>query len=193
MIMNKQYPCKCKFCGSEHGDKRYQGYCQSCYRYFIKEGKTLYPPYNPSEGPKFNEDGDCICPICGKAFTKLGNHLYYAHGLSSDLYKSFGWNVRKKDRASNISYRKRMKEVLKSKCVEHNLKLCGKNTQFGKPNGNPLAVNKRVVNSRCFGCRYLTSHEGVSWYCTCYKKLCKFVIHCHDFEPTAFLCHKEGF
>src|SRR5574344_276038 len=71
IMPRKDYPCVCKFCGGA-GDKRYRGYCQSCYRYFITENKKLYPLYDPAKGPQYAPNGDCICPLCGKAFTKLG-------------------------------------------------------------------------------------------------------------------------
>ena len=37
---------KSKFCGKET-PKRYQGYCQKCYKYFVMEHKVIYdlPPY----------------------------------------------------------------------------------------------------------------------------------------------------
>ena len=73
---------KCKFCDKPIKDNVMRGYCQPCYRYFVMEKKKIYDI--PSYGEMtFNEDGDCICPFCGKAFTKLGMHFYYHHGMTS--------------------------------------------------------------------------------------------------------------
>jgi uncharacterized C2H2 Zn-finger protein len=46
------------------------------------EGKDVHPipPYGEIA---YADNGDCICPFCGKAFRKLGRHFNLAHGLTS--------------------------------------------------------------------------------------------------------------
>lgn len=109
-----------------------QGYCQVCYRYFIIEGKEIYPL--PEKGDiTYAPNGDCICPFCGKAFRKLGMHFYYGHDITSlEAHKKMGWDI--SARATNPEYRKLMKEKLQPHCVEINLIEKGKPTRF-KENG----------------------------------------------------------
>lgn len=107
-----------------------QGYCQTCYRYFIMEKKEVYPL------PKFGEityapNGDCICPFCGKAFRKLGSHFYHAHHiLAKDAHRKVGWDMNAK--ATNLDYRNLMRKKLQEKCVTHNLIEQGAKTRFKK-------------------------------------------------------------
>ena len=124
---------KCKFCGKE--DKRancMQGYCQVCYKYFVLEGKQVY------DIPKFGEmvyveNGDVVCNICGKAFRKLGGHLYQAHNLTSkEAFVQFGWFRNAK--ATNENYRKYMKDIIQPKCINDNLLEKGKPTRLTKGN-----------------------------------------------------------
>ena len=118
---------KCKFCGAP-APGNMQGYCQSCYKYFIMQEKEVYPL--PSVGDiTYAPNGDCICPFCGKAFRKLGLHFYYAHGLTSkQAHKKAGWD--QNARASNETYRKLMQDKLQTKCVSYNLIERGKSTRY---------------------------------------------------------------
>ena len=171
-----EHNCSCKFCGSS-GSTRYQGFCQACYRYFILEGKKLYAIPNPGE-IAYTPDGDVVCPECGKAFRKLGNHLWQAHGMKCDeAFKKFGWH-RRKTKATNAEYRSYMHDIQDPKTIDDNLLVKGDSTRFGKSTGNPLALNTRAVKARCSNCCYLTSKDGTSWDCDAYEKPCKFVIHC---------------
>jgi len=109
-----------------------QGYCQSCYIYFITENKTTHPL--PEYGKQtFAPNGDCICPFCGKAFRKLGGHLRYAHGMTAkEAYEKAGWDH--EPHASNKDYRNTMRKRLWTKCVVDNLLKKGKTTRFTKGN-----------------------------------------------------------
>lgn len=123
--MNK---CNCKFCGN-HAPNNMQGYCQVCYKYFVTQGKKVYEPASYGE-VRYAENGDCVCNICGKAFRKLGGHLFQAHGLTTDeAFKKFGWH-RFSTRASNKAYRVHMKEIQHEKCITVNLIEKGIETRF---------------------------------------------------------------
>ena len=118
---------KCKFCG-HNAPSNMQGYCQVCYVYFVLKGKEVY------ETPAYGEiayapNGDCICPLCGKAFRKLGRHFNLAHGMTSDeAHKKFGWDRNAK--ATNESYRNLMRDKLQDKCVTVNLIEKGQSTRY---------------------------------------------------------------
>jgi len=107
-----------------------QGYCQTCYKYFIIDNKEIYPL--PLFGEiTYTKTGDCICPFCGKAFRKLGNHFRHAHGiLSKQAHKQAGWDANAK--ATNADYRKLMKKRLQKKCVINNLLKKGVETRYKK-------------------------------------------------------------
>lgn len=117
----------CKFC-DRPAPSNLQGYCQSCYRYFILENKTVHPL--PEYGEiTYTEEGDCICPFCGKAYRKLGGHFVQAHGLSSaDAHKLAGWD--RSAKATNVDYRNLMRRKLQTKCVTVNLIQKGKRTRY---------------------------------------------------------------
>lgn len=117
----------CKFCGKA-APSNMQGYCQVCYRYFVMEGKDVY------DLPKYGEityapNGDCICPLCGKAFRKLGMHFYYAHGMTAkQAHEKAGWDHNAK--ATNPAYRDLMRDKLQEHCVTVNLINKGESTRF---------------------------------------------------------------
>ena len=119
--------CKFKGCNKK-GSKTYGGYCQSCWRYFVKEGKTIYP--KPKYGQVFyNEHNDVVCPLCGKAFRKLGSHFLNSHGITvKEAREQFGWYAN--TRLSNKEYIEHMRDVLQDHCVTDNLIIKGKSTRF---------------------------------------------------------------
>lgn len=135
---------KCKFCGKSCKVLS-KDYCSTCYRYFVLENKKVYP--TPEYGQiTYNEEGDCICPFCGKAFTKLGMHFYYSHNMSSkEAHIKAGWDISAK--ASNESYRIKMRDRLQPKCVEINLLEKGKSTRFSKDdNRNKYPRSKMTLD-----------------------------------------------
>lgn len=168
---NNNLPCKCKFCGNP-APNNMQGYCQVCYRYFITEGKNVYTP------PKYGEvayapNGDCICPECGKAFRKLSNHIYQAHGVDhKNACVKYGWHIRN-DKVTNNDYRKHMHDIQHTKCITNNLIEKGKNTRFGGLNGNRQDIPHHSMRSRCTNCIHNTSY-----YCKAYNENCVNVITC---------------
>jgi hypothetical protein len=167
---------KCKFCGNP-APNNMQGYCQACYRYFILEGKETYPL--PSYGEvTYAPNGDCICPECGKAFSKLGQHFYLAHHITAkEAFKKHGWHLRRV-KASNSSYRKHMKEIQHQKCIDINLTECGKDTRFNGIRPNPMQLPIHSMKSRCANCCCLVEDDDGDWYCDDAQQKCKYVFKC---------------
>ena len=82
---------QCKFCSKEQKTPLSRGYCVSCYQYFILHEYNIFD--RPSYGEiklvtdkNCNQYGMCICHICGKAFTKLQQHIYYQHNMYKNEY-----------------------------------------------------------------------------------------------------------
>ena len=78
---------KCKFCGKEQKTALSKGYCVSCYQYFILHKYSIWPAskfgkLNRVANENSNQYNWPICHICGKAFAKLQQHIYYAHHLT---------------------------------------------------------------------------------------------------------------
>lgn len=121
---------KCKFCGNE-APNVYQGYCQVCWKYFVIDGKKEYdlPDFGKVE---YAENGDAICHICGKAFRKLGAHIWNGHHITMrDYCTKFGLLYRT-NKASNLDYRLNMKNIQKDYCITDNLLEKGKATRIKK-------------------------------------------------------------
>ncbi len=140
---------KCKFCGNTAPDNM-QGYCQVCYRYFVIEGKDIYPL--PEDGTvEYAPNGDCICHECGKAFSKLGQHVFYAHHKTSKEYAvEHGLKLRgpKAVRLSNNTYSTKMHNIQDPKTIRVNLVEKGFETRFGQTKGNPIQLPYHVIESK---------------------------------------------
>ncbi len=139
----------CKFCGKA-APANMQGYCQVCYHYFIMEGKDVYPL--PKDGEIKNApNGDCICHECGKAFSKLGQHVYYAHNMTSVEYAhKHGLKLRGPGfvRLSNPGYSAKMHDIQDPKTIKINLVEKGKPTRFMGERGNPMQLPYHVIKSK---------------------------------------------
>lgn len=132
---------KCKFCGKP-APNNMQGYCQACYHYFVVKKLPLHTPYNDGT-IHYADNGDAICPICGKQYRKLGGHLVQQHGiLAAKAYANVGVNPRKA-RASNVAYRVHMNRVQDPKTISVNLVEKGTNTRFNGVNGNKKRFEKK--------------------------------------------------
>lgn len=127
---------KCKFCDKELQTPLYSGYCQQCYNYFIVKGYKLFS--TPGFGNiKYVEDknskqyGHVVCHICGKAFTKLQQHVYYAHHLTKSEYcERFG--IDKKCRLTSGEYNEKMRTYSYKYNMDEQVKRVGHNTRFQK-------------------------------------------------------------
>lgn len=119
---------KCKFCDKE-AVPNHRGYCQSCYKYFILDRKSVYDL--PEIGKvEYTEGGDPICHICGMAYRKLGNHIYQIHHMTVyDYTTKFKLNHRRNN-LTNLDYRLHMKNIQKDYCVTENLIEKGKPTRI---------------------------------------------------------------
>lgn len=129
----------CKSCGKE-APARYNGLCQVCWRYF------KYDNYKEFDLPEFGkigyvEDekdrqyGMVICHICGKAFTKLQQHIYYAHHIyKKDYCLQFGLD--NKVRLTSDEYHIRMREYAYKYDMPKQLMRTGKATRFKKGHNN---------------------------------------------------------
>lgn len=137
----------CKFCGAENIPANMAGYCQPCYKYFHTDKKTIYPI--PPHGVMYHtETGDVVCPLCGKAFRKLGGHLVQAHHITTkEAYPKFGWYRNAK--ATNAEYQEHMRNVQHPKALD-NLSIHGVPTRYGVTHacgGRPKGVkHMRVEN-----------------------------------------------
>lgn len=105
-------------------------------------GKELHEPYNDGT-IHYAENGNAICPICGKEFRKLGGHLRYFHKCSAaETYRLCGINPRRA-RASNVEYRVHMKKVQDPKTITVNLVAKGWATRI-KP-GEKFRTERRTA------------------------------------------------
>ena len=139
----------CKSC-KKHVKVLTKGYCQSCYRYFIRDGyDTWYPSQYGELGrvqdKNSNQYGMPICHICGKAFTKLQQHIYYAHNLSKKEYcDKFGI-----DRSINMTrpeYNEKMRNYALKNNMNEQLRQVGKDTRFKKGHNNKYKRSYQTVN-----------------------------------------------
>lgn len=126
---------KCKCCGKI--DRNYAGYCQKCYTYFVRNGYKTYKDkiqygvmsYVSDENDK--QFSMPICHICGKAFNKLQQHIYYAHNLLKNEYcDKFGLD-HKVSMTSN-DYHQKMSELAYLYDMDEQVRVVGKNTRFQK-------------------------------------------------------------
>ncbi len=124
---------KCSFCG--HEDKNYAGFCQKCHTYFnVSQYKTFPSEYGKVckvEDELDKQYGMIICHICGKAFTKLQQHIYYAHNLSKKEYcKQFGLDNGVK--LTEQKYHKTMSDLAYKYDMDKQVVRVGEKTRFEK-------------------------------------------------------------
>lgn len=126
---------ECKFCHKPI-KRPSHGYCVSCYQYFIMHG---YDTWCPSEYGSLarvqKEDsiqyGWPICHICGKAFTKLQQHIWYAHEMTKHEYcDKFGLDH--KINMVEEAYHNKMREHAYANNMDQQLLEAGKKTRFEK-------------------------------------------------------------
>lgn len=125
----------CKSCGKEDVP-RYGGYCQRCYIYFKHNKYKTYelPEFGKVsyvEDKKDNQYGMVICHICGKAYTKLQQHIYYSHHiLKKDYCLQFGLD--NKVRLTTDDYHNKMSRYAYKYDMPNQLKKTGIATRFKK-------------------------------------------------------------
>lgn len=130
---------KCKSCGKL--DKNYNGYCQKCYTYFIKNGyktfleETEYGKVSYVMDKNSKQYSMPICHICGKAYAKLQQHIYYTHHMLKNEYcDKFGLDHCVK--LTSNDYHQRMSELAYQYDMDEQLLKVGKDTRFKKGQDN---------------------------------------------------------
>ena len=130
----------CTFCN--RGTKRLiKGYCSACYQ-SIKRSDGRYTP-SPYGTVNYSPNGCPICHICGLAFEKLMNHVYYKHGMNEKEYKKkFGLN-------SHGLITAELKQKLRDhvynnpKCITENLLQNGVKNRYYK--GDPRCLENSMT------------------------------------------------
>ena len=144
---------KCKFCGKEQKRPLSLGYCTSCYQYFILHNySSWYPSQYGSLSRVQKEDsvqyGWPVCHICGKAFTKLQQHIWYAHKMTKNEYcDKYGLDHSIKMTSNEYS------EVMHNHALNNNmdeqLKRAGVNTRFQKGHNNNYERSYQTKQRLC--------------------------------------------
>ena len=127
---------KCKFCGKEQSRPLSQGYCVSCYQYFVMHGYDTWYKSQFGELARVNDEnskqyGWPICHICGRAYTKLQQHIWYSHDLTKKEYcDKFG--IDRNINMTSEEYNKKMHDYALEYNMDEQLKKAGKKTRFKK-------------------------------------------------------------
>lgn len=155
----------CKSCGKQTL-KRYGGYCQTCWRYFKIDGYRQFdiPEFGRVEYVEDETDkqyGMVICHICGKAFIKLQQHIYYAHHIHKKYY-CLQFGLDNKVRLTQDEYHNKMSEYAYHYNMPEQLKRTGVNTRFkcghkGNYNRSPMTMKR--LKSTILNARLKTSIE----------------------------------
>jgi len=96
--------------------------------------------------PKYTEEGNPICEICGLSYKSISNHVKKRHGLSAIEYKDkYGLHPRKGLESQEV-HKKRRKAALKNKANFENLIVKGKKTRFEKGNRSTPIETLKVLN-----------------------------------------------
>jgi len=159
----------CKFCGN-YTPKRYKGYCQNCYVYFIH---NRYNTFDDVEFGKLsyvsdvnsNQYGMPICHICHRAYVKLQQHIYYKHHLSKEEY-CLQFGLDKKVRMTTNEYNKMMRDYALKYNMDEQVKRVGYNTRFVKGHkGNyirsPMTMKRLREWGLKTGSKNLVCHKKV--------------------------------
>lgn len=135
----------CKFCNMPTRQTNTQ-LCQKCYTYFVLEEEKVYP-IPPKGEVHHTEKGKIICHICGKAFYKLGNHIYYSHHITAKEYKE-EFELRYNIKLTSQEYQKVMRQHAFNNDMDKNLKKWGKNTRFKRGKGQSRRVSSQEILER---------------------------------------------
>lgn len=125
----------CKFC-HKTSKANYKGYCQRCYTYFIKGKNEVFKPSQYGSLSRVTDInskqyGMPICHICGSVYTKLQQHIWYAHGLTKPEYcRKFG--IDNSINMTTTEYHKMMRDYAYKYKMDEQLKVVGKDTRFSK-------------------------------------------------------------
>ena len=124
--------CRAQYCNKAPSHRK-KGFCDQCYTYFVLKGKDIY--HRPENGRiAYTPEGEVVCHICGQAHSKLGNHIYYVHGISVNQYKEY-FKLPKRCKLTSRQYQNKMikyNQQHKEQVVDDNLIKKGKTTRFYK-------------------------------------------------------------
>lgn len=130
---------RCKSCGNYA--RSYSGFCQRCYTYFVKNGyetfkdEVEYGKLSRVNDKNSKQYGMPICHICGKAYKKLQQHIFYVHHMTKDEYcNHFGLD--RGIRMTTDEYNKKMSNYAYQYKMDEQLKKVGVNTRFKKGSKN---------------------------------------------------------
>lgn len=141
---------KCQLCHQVIHDTTGH-YCQKCYMYLKRHPEGLYK-LPPKGVVAYATNGDTICHICGKAYSKLGNHIYQCHHLTQKQYRDkFG--LYHNQRLSNKEYQQLMRGYVDKyykQVVKKNLIKGGKNTRTN----NKVLPGRRIGNNKIKEVKY---------------------------------------
>lgn len=130
---------KCRFCGKLI-KRPIKGYCVSCYQYFIMHKYDTWCPskygelnrVEQKESPQYNWP---VCHICGKAFAKLQQHIWYAHNMTKNEYCDT-YGLDHNINMTSTEYHEKMRQYAYDNNMDDQLRKIGKNTQFTKGRSN---------------------------------------------------------
>ncbi len=134
----------CLLCGREYSQMGY--YCPSCYAYLRVHPEGLYP--QPREGEVlYAKNGDPVCHICRKAFSKLGGHIVNCHHMTQKEYRE-KFKLHHCTRLSNDKYIEKMRNYTMENydvVILENLIVNGTKTRI-TPNRK---MPKRTIGNGC--------------------------------------------
>lgn len=119
---------KCRECGKAI-TRSYHGLCQGCYHYF-KNGGTINPI--PEKGTiAYDLNGNVVCHICGRAYTRLGSHVKESHYMTIDDYKA-EFDLCKRTKTTESNYSKTMSRYAYANNMDEQLLSVGRATRIQK-------------------------------------------------------------
>lgn len=130
----------CKFCGKKQERPLSKGYCVSCYHYFILYKYAIWPKSNYGQlnrvlDIRSRQFGMPICHICGRAYAKLQQHIWYSHNMTREEYcQKYGLD--KNINMTSKEYNEKMHNYALYYKMDDQLRKVGKNTRFKKGNTN---------------------------------------------------------
>ena len=143
---------KCQLCNQTILDTTGH-YCQKCYNYLCNHPEGVYPlPQSGTVALAIN--GDPICHICGKAYRKLGNHIYQCHHITQQEYR-VKFKLHHNTRLSNVNYQQTMQSYNKRDykvVVQENLIKCGQQTRVSSTN---ILPGRKIGNNQVKVVQYI--------------------------------------
>lgn len=131
---------ECRFCKKLQKRPLSNGYCVSCYQYFVLYNCDTWYPSQYGElafvqDKSSKQYKQVICHECGKAFNKLQQHIWYSHNMSKNEYCD-KWGLDHKIKMTTDSYSKKMSDYAYKYKMDEQLLRTGKDTRFKKGQSN---------------------------------------------------------